>query len=96
MLLALAALALLALVPASAAADGLPGTGIVPSPLSAPRGDVEYVAKRAKRDTVLREQRPATAGRFCALSTSAAGTPSRPWPTTGRRAVSPPTAARSC
>lgn len=57
MLLALAALALLALVPASAAADGLPGTGVVPSPVSAPRGDVEYVAKRAKRDTVLREQR---------------------------------------
>ena len=57
MLLALAAVALLALVPASAAADGLPGTGVVPSPVSAPRGDVEYVAKRAKRDTVLREQR---------------------------------------
>jgi hypothetical protein len=29
----------------------------VPSPVSAPGGDVEYVAKRAKRDTVLREQR---------------------------------------
>ena len=57
MLLALAAIALLALVPASAAADGLPGTGVVPSPVSAPGGDVEYVAKRAKRDTVLREQR---------------------------------------
>jgi hypothetical protein len=56
-LLALAAIALLALVPASAAADGLPGTGVVPSPVSAPGGDVEYVAKRAKRDTVLREQR---------------------------------------
>ena len=55
--LALAAIALLALVPASAAADGLPGTGVVPSPVSAPGGDVEYVAKRAKRDTVLREQR---------------------------------------
>ena len=57
MLLALAAVVLLALVPASAAADGLPGTGVVPSPVSAPGGDVEYVAKRAKRDTVLREQR---------------------------------------
>lgn len=55
--LALAAIALLALVPASAAADGLPGTGVVPSPVSAPGGDVEYVAKVAKRDTVLREQR---------------------------------------
>jgi hypothetical protein len=29
----------------------------VPSPVSAPGGDVEYVAKRAKRDTVLRAQR---------------------------------------
>ena len=57
MLLALAAIALLALVPASAAADGLPGTGVVSSPVSAPGGDVEYVAKSAKRDTVLREQR---------------------------------------
>ena len=56
-LLALAAIALLALLPASAAADGLPGTGVVPSPVSAPGGDVEYVAKRAKRDTILREQR---------------------------------------
>jgi hypothetical protein len=57
MLLALAAIALLALVPASAAADGLPGTGVVASPVSAPGGEVEYVTKRAKRDTVLREQR---------------------------------------
>jgi hypothetical protein len=57
MLLALAALALLALVPASAAADGLPGTGVVPSPVSAPGGDVEYVTKSAKRNTVLRERR---------------------------------------
>ena len=57
MLLALAAVALLVLVPATAAADGLPGTGVVPSPVSAPGGDVEYVAKVAKRDTVLREQR---------------------------------------
>lgn len=56
-LLALAAMALLALVPASAVADGLPGAGVVPSPVSAPGGDVEYVAKRAKLDTVLREQR---------------------------------------
>jgi hypothetical protein len=56
-LLALAAIAVLALLPASAAADGLPGTGVVPSPVSAPGGDVEYMAKRAKRDTILREQR---------------------------------------
>ena len=45
MLLALAAIALLALVPASAAADGLPGMGVVPRPLSAPGGDVEYVTR---------------------------------------------------
>ena len=43
MLLALAAVALLALVPASAAADGLPAVGIDARPLSAPGGDVAYV-----------------------------------------------------
>ncbi|HEX6583783.1 MAG TPA: hypothetical protein VF056_09270 [Thermoleophilaceae bacterium] len=57
LLLVPASLAILAALPAPAAADGLPGTGVVPSPVSAPGGDVEYVAKRAKRDTILREQR---------------------------------------
>jgi hypothetical protein len=57
LLLVPASLAILAALPAPAAADGLPGTGVVPSPVSAPGGEVEYVAKRAKRDTVLREQR---------------------------------------
>jgi len=50
-------LAILATLPAPAAADGLPGTGVVPSPVSAPGGEVEYVAKRAKRHTILRAQR---------------------------------------
>jgi hypothetical protein len=50
-------LAIVAALPAPAAADGLPGTGVVPSPVSAPGGEVEYVAKRAKRNTILREQR---------------------------------------
>ena len=57
LLLVPASLAILAALPSPAAADGLPGAGVVPSPVSAPGGDVEYVAKRAKRDTVLREQR---------------------------------------
>ena len=57
LLLVPASFAIVAALPAPAAADGLPGTGVVPSPVSAPGGEVEYVAKRAKRDTVLREQR---------------------------------------
>jgi hypothetical protein len=50
------ALAILAALPAAAAADGLPGTGVVAKPLSVPGADVEYVAKAAKRLTVLRER----------------------------------------
>jgi hypothetical protein len=57
LLLVSASLAILAALPAPAAADGLPGTGVVASPVSAPGGDVEYVAERAKRNTILREQR---------------------------------------
>jgi hypothetical protein len=57
LLLAPISVAILAALPAPAAADGLPGTGVVPSPVSAPAGKVEYVARRAKRDTILREQR---------------------------------------
>jgi hypothetical protein len=57
LLLVPASLAIVAALPAPAAADGLPGTGVVPSPVSAPGGEVEYVAKRAKRNTVLRERR---------------------------------------
>jgi hypothetical protein len=56
LLLALVAIALLALVPASAAADGLPAVGIDASPLSAPRGDVEYLTKAGKRSTLLIER----------------------------------------
>jgi hypothetical protein len=57
LLLAPVSLAILAALPAPAAADGLPGTGVVASPVSAPAGKVEYVAERAKRNTILREQR---------------------------------------
>jgi|SRR5215218_248075 len=53
--LALAALAVLALLPAAAAADGLPAVGIDASPLSAPRAQLEYTTARAGRDTRLIE-----------------------------------------
>jgi len=56
MLIALVAFALLALVPASAAADGLPAVGIDARPLSAPRGNVEYLTKTGKRSTLLIER----------------------------------------
>jgi len=55
-LITLAAFALLALVPASAAADGLPAVGIDARPLAAPRGDVEYLTKAVKRGTLLIER----------------------------------------
>jgi hypothetical protein len=57
LLLVSASLAIVAALPAPAAADGLPGTGVVPAPVSAPGGDLEYVTGRATRDTVLRERR---------------------------------------
>jgi hypothetical protein len=49
-------LAILATLPAPAAADGLPAVGVDAAPLSAPGAKVEYVTARAKRDTVLRER----------------------------------------
>jgi hypothetical protein len=55
-LVALAALALMALLPASAAADGLPAVGIDARPLSTPGGKVEYTTKRAGPDTLLVER----------------------------------------
>ena len=55
-LVALALLALAgALLPASAAADGLPAVGIDARPLSTPGGGVEYTTKRAGPDTRLVE-----------------------------------------
>jgi len=49
--------ALFAALPVAAAAgDGLPGEGVVADPVSAPGGQVEYVARNAKHATVLREQ----------------------------------------
>lgn len=54
-LIVLAALAVLALLPTTAAADGLPAVGIDASPLSAPRGELEYTTERAGRDTRLIE-----------------------------------------
>jgi hypothetical protein len=56
LLLVPAALAILAALPARAAADGLPAVGVDAAPLSTPGGDVEYVTARAERDTVLRER----------------------------------------
>ena len=44
-------LAALALLPASAAADGLPAVGIDARPLSVPGGDVAYVTESGKRAT---------------------------------------------
>jgi hypothetical protein len=55
-LVALAALALMALLPASAAADGLPAVGIDARPLSTPGSKVEYTTKRAGPDTLLVER----------------------------------------
>ena len=52
-----AAVAVLAVVPTAAVADGLPGTGVLASPVSAPGGDVAYVTKTTKSRTVLRERR---------------------------------------
>jgi hypothetical protein len=51
----LAAVALLALVPASAAADGLPAVGSDASPLATPRGELEYTTERAGAGTRLVE-----------------------------------------
>jgi len=56
LLLAPVSLAILAGLPAPAAADGLPAVGVDAAPLSAPGGEVEYVTARAKGDTVLRER----------------------------------------
>jgi MYXO-CTERM domain-containing protein len=50
------ALAVVGALPASAAADGLPAVGIDARPLSAPRGDVEYLTKTGKRSTRLIER----------------------------------------
>ena len=55
MLVALAALAVLLLLPARAAADGLPAVGIDARPLSTPGGELEYTTERAGADTRLVE-----------------------------------------
>ena len=54
-LVAVAALALLALLPATAVADGLPAVGVDASPLSAPDGELEYTTERAGAGTRLIE-----------------------------------------
>src|SRR5262245_64221425 len=51
LVIALASLVLPALVPASAAADGLQAVGIDARPLSTPGGDLEYTTRRAGGDT---------------------------------------------
>ena len=56
LLTASAAAAILAAMPAPAAADGLPAVGIDATPLSAPGGDVEYLTKTGKRSTRLIER----------------------------------------
>ena len=51
------AVVIVAVLPAAGAAgDGLPGEGVAANPLSAPGGDVEYVATSARHHTVLRER----------------------------------------
>jgi hypothetical protein len=55
LLVALVIVAVLALLPASAAADGLPAVGIDARPLSVPGGQVEYTTERVGRDTRLVE-----------------------------------------
>lgn len=54
-LFALAALTLLALLPATAAADGLPAVDIDASPLPAPGGQLEYTTERSGAGTRLIE-----------------------------------------
>lgn len=49
-------LLILALLPASATADGLPAVGIDATPLSLPDGDVAYVTKSGKQSTRLVER----------------------------------------
>ncbi len=56
LLLVSASLAILAALPAPAAADGLPAVGVDAKPLSIFGGKLEYVTARAKPDTVLRER----------------------------------------
>ena len=45
-----------AAAPPAAAADGLPTIGVDAAPISAPGGEVEYLTRRAKRDTLLEER----------------------------------------
>jgi hypothetical protein len=56
LVIALISVALLALLPASASADGLPAVGIDARPLSLPDGDVAYVTKSGKTSTRLVER----------------------------------------
>jgi hypothetical protein len=53
---ALIVVGILALLPATAAADGLPAVGIDARPLSAPGGDTEFVTRSGKRTTLLTER----------------------------------------
>jgi hypothetical protein len=56
LLFALVAIAVLGLLPATAAADGLPAVGIDAKPLGLPDGRVEFVTKRAGHGTRLIER----------------------------------------
>jgi hypothetical protein len=56
LLLVPASLAILAALPAPAAADGLPAVGVDAKPLSTFGGKLEYVTARARPDTFLRER----------------------------------------
>jgi hypothetical protein len=56
LLLVFVAVVLFALIPAPAAADGLPAVGIDARPLSAPGGDVAYTTKSGKHRTLLTER----------------------------------------
>jgi hypothetical protein len=60
LVLSAAIFAILAVVPMSAAADGLPGEGVVADPVSVPGGDVGYVTRTARHHTIVREQAVAT------------------------------------
>jgi hypothetical protein len=55
LLVVLVSVALLVLLPAPAAADGLPAVGIDARPLSTPGGELEYTTERAGEDTRLIE-----------------------------------------
>ena len=84
LIVALVTVALIALLPASAAADGLPAVGVDANPVSIPDGQVEYQTEKAGRSTRLVEsaryggvlRRGLVRGRYAIPAVSYDGSPS--------------------